>query len=291
MLFSVNTNNNSLLAQKALVRTNVGLNKSVKKLSRALNSSYAGEDAAGLDVSKNLESGFYRSTGRNNGIAATAMLGGSTNSALQTVSNTLMRMRDLATQAGSENLATGNPTPWTPLTRDVASPKGNSSTDYTVVDGQIATGQIADGAMGEVGGLLTRMNELAMQSANGTYSDTDRTALLERVDATASSSNDSTDSGPVKIPVSENTDSKIQTKGSRKNEFTSSGNSRVQAIATAAPPPLPRPEEDQSTWPLLTTAQARGTLMSARASLAKDPEASLQAQANQLPDRALALLS
>ena len=106
MLFSVNTNNNSLNAQKALMRTSVGLNKSVQKLSSALNSSYAGDDAAGVGMSENLKSGVYRSTGRNNGIAATAMLGDNANSALQTVSNTLLRMRELAAQSTTPSLTT-----------------------------------------------------------------------------------------------------------------------------------------------------------------------------------------
>jgi flagellin len=41
----------------------------------------------------------------------------------------------------------------------------------------ISASQIADGAMDQVGGLLTRMRELAMQSANGTLGTSDRTAL------------------------------------------------------------------------------------------------------------------
>ncbi|MCC6812178.1 MAG: flagellin FliC [Deltaproteobacteria bacterium] len=41
----------------------------------------------------------------------------------------------------------------------------------------ISASQIADGAMDQAGGLLTRMRELAMQSANGTLGTSDRTAL------------------------------------------------------------------------------------------------------------------
>ena len=121
MLFSVNTNNNSLLAQKNLMRTNVGLNKSVQKLSSGSRINSSSDDAAGQSISENLKSGVYRSTGRNNEIAATAMLGAGATTALQTASNTLMRMRELATQTGSENLSTDYPTPESPLTRDVAS--------------------------------------------------------------------------------------------------------------------------------------------------------------------------
>ncbi len=105
MLFSVNTNNNSLNAQKALMRTNVGLNKSVQKLSTGSRINSSSDDAAGLSIAENLKS---RTTGyrqaRSNGTQATAMLQ-TADSALQTVSNTLMRMRELAVQAGSDNLS------------------------------------------------------------------------------------------------------------------------------------------------------------------------------------------
>jgi flagellin len=106
MLFSVNTNNNSLNAQKALMRTNVGLNKSVQKLSTGSRINSSSDDAAGLSIAENLKS---RTTGyrqaRSNGTQATSMLQ-TADSALQTVSNTLMRMRELAVQAGSDNLST-----------------------------------------------------------------------------------------------------------------------------------------------------------------------------------------
>jgi flagellin len=105
MLFSVNTNNNSLAAQKNLMRTNVGLNKSVQKLSSGSRINSSADDAAGLSIAENLKSRTmgYRQA-RSNGIQATAMLQ-TADAALQTVSNTLMRMRELAVQAGSDNLS------------------------------------------------------------------------------------------------------------------------------------------------------------------------------------------
>jgi len=106
MLFSVNTNANSLAAQKNLMRTNVGLNKSVQKLSSGSRINSSSDDSAGLSIAENLKS---RTTGyrqaRSNGTQAISMLQ-TADSALQTVSNTLMRMRELAVQAGSDNLST-----------------------------------------------------------------------------------------------------------------------------------------------------------------------------------------
>ena len=55
MLFSVNTNNNSLAAQKNLMRTNVGLNKTVQKLSSGSRINSSSDDAAGLSISENLK--------------------------------------------------------------------------------------------------------------------------------------------------------------------------------------------------------------------------------------------
>jgi len=106
MLFSVNTNNNSLNAQKSLMRTNVGLNKSVQKLSSGSRINSSSDDAAGLSIAENLKSRSmgYRQA-RSNGVQATAMLQ-TADAALQTVSNSLMRMRELAVQAGSDNLST-----------------------------------------------------------------------------------------------------------------------------------------------------------------------------------------
>jgi hypothetical protein len=55
MLFSVNTNSNSLAAQKNLMRTNVGLNKSVQKLSSGSRINSSSDDAAGLSIAENLK--------------------------------------------------------------------------------------------------------------------------------------------------------------------------------------------------------------------------------------------
>jgi flagellin len=72
MLFSVNTNSNSLAAQKNLMRTNVGLNKSVQKLSSGSRINSSSDDAAGLSIAENLknktrETSAYRNA--NDGIS------------------------------------------------------------------------------------------------------------------------------------------------------------------------------------------------------------------------------
>lgn len=54
----------------------------------------------------------------------------------------------------------------------------------------ISLAQTAEGALGEVGNMLQRVRELAVQSASGTYSDDDRTNLQAEVTALTSQIND-----------------------------------------------------------------------------------------------------
>ncbi len=104
MLFSVNTNNNTLTAQKAFMRTNAGLNKSVQKLSTGSRINQASDDAAGLGIAERLKERIQaRQTGRdtNEGITVYQKPEGSPNE----VANIVKRMRDLATQSASSTLA------------------------------------------------------------------------------------------------------------------------------------------------------------------------------------------
>jgi len=107
MLFSVNTNNNSLLAQKNLVRTNVGLNKSVAKLSSGSRINDSADDAAGLSIAERLKDRIngYREAqaerNTNNGISVQQKAEGAANE----VATIVKRMRELATQSASETLA------------------------------------------------------------------------------------------------------------------------------------------------------------------------------------------
>jgi len=110
MLFSVNTNNNSLLAQKALMRTNAGLNKSVAKLSTGQRINDSADDAAGLSIAENLKQrtlGFREAqSGRNANHGVSVYQKQTTEGAANEVANTLKRLRELAVQSSSDSLAT-----------------------------------------------------------------------------------------------------------------------------------------------------------------------------------------
>jgi len=110
MLFSVNTNNNSLLAQKALMRTNAGLNKSVAKLSTGQRINDSADDAAGLSIAENLKQrtlGFREAqSGRNANHGVSVYQKQTAEGAANEVANTLKRLRELAVQSSSDSLAT-----------------------------------------------------------------------------------------------------------------------------------------------------------------------------------------
>jgi hypothetical protein len=108
MLFSVNSNINTLLAQKNLMRTNAGLNKSVSKLSTGSRINDAADDAAGLSIGESLKqrTNGYREarsgSPANNGILTYQKTENPANQA----ANIVKRMRELAVQFSSETLAT-----------------------------------------------------------------------------------------------------------------------------------------------------------------------------------------
>ncbi len=100
----INTNQGSLSVQKSIARNNMGLQSSIAKLSTGSRINNASDDAAGLAVSEGLRAptkGFKQAL--SNATQGVAMLQ-TADSALQTVSDTLIRMRELAVQSASDNI-------------------------------------------------------------------------------------------------------------------------------------------------------------------------------------------
>jgi flagellin len=100
----INTNQGSLSVQKSITRNNTGLQGSISKLSTGSRINNSSDDAAGLAVSEGLRAqtkGFKQAL--SNATQGVAMLQ-TADSALQTVSDTLIRMRELAVQAASDNI-------------------------------------------------------------------------------------------------------------------------------------------------------------------------------------------
>jgi flagellin len=104
MALTINTNVPSLNAQRNLSTTQLSLSKSMERLSSGLRINRAGDDAAGLAISQNMQANI-RSMNQavrnaNDGISMVQTAEG----ALNETSNILLRMRELGTQAANGTL-------------------------------------------------------------------------------------------------------------------------------------------------------------------------------------------
>jgi flagellin len=104
MVMSIRTNVSSLEAQRHLSRTQVELDSSLAKLSSGFRITKAGDDAAGLGISSNLQAqirGFNQAVrNSNDGISVVQTAEG----ALGEVTNILARLRELAVQSASDGV-------------------------------------------------------------------------------------------------------------------------------------------------------------------------------------------
>ena len=104
MGFSIRTNVASLDAQKNLYQSQLSLDSSLSKLSSGLRITKAGDDAAGLGISTNLEANIrsYNQAVRNanDGISVVQTAEG----ALNETTNILTRLRELAIQSASDGV-------------------------------------------------------------------------------------------------------------------------------------------------------------------------------------------
>ncbi|GAB0153080.1 flagellin [Marinobacterium sp. BA1] len=98
----VNTNIMSLNAQNSLSRTNSSLQTAMERLSSGLRVNSAKDDAAGLAISNRMTSQIRGMTvaqrNANDGISVAQVAEGS----MQTITDTLQRMRDLSVQAAND---------------------------------------------------------------------------------------------------------------------------------------------------------------------------------------------
>jgi flagellin len=104
MSLSIRTNNASLEAQRNLSQTQNALDSSISRLSSGMRITKAGDDAAGLGISTNLEAqvASYNQAARNanDGISLAQTAEGSLNQ----VSSILSRLRELTMQAASDGV-------------------------------------------------------------------------------------------------------------------------------------------------------------------------------------------
>lgn len=100
----INTNTASLNAQRNLMGTKLGLDKSLERLSSGYRINRAGDDAAGLAISENLKAQVrgLKQASRNaqDGVSLVQVAEGSLNE----ISAILIRLRELAVQASSDTI-------------------------------------------------------------------------------------------------------------------------------------------------------------------------------------------
>ena len=100
----INTNTASINAQRNLMGTKLGLDKSLERLSSGLRINRAGDDAAGLAISENLKAQIrgLKQAQRNaqDGVSLVQVAEGSLNE----ISSILIRLRELSVQAASDTI-------------------------------------------------------------------------------------------------------------------------------------------------------------------------------------------
>jgi len=100
----INTNTASLNAQRNLMGTKLGLDRSLERLSSGFRINRAGDDAAGLAISENLKAQIrgLKQASRNaqDGVSLVQVAEGSLNE----ISSIMIRLRELAVQAASDTI-------------------------------------------------------------------------------------------------------------------------------------------------------------------------------------------
>ena len=174
MALNINTNSGSLAVQNTLTKSSQQLNHSITKLSSGLRINTSSDDAAGLAVAEGLRAqtrGF--SQAMSNANQGVAMLQ-TADSSMQTISDTLIRMRELAVQASSDGLMDTERayvnTEFTQLAGEID--RISNATEY---NGQ----KLLDGTAGAAGTLTFQVGtrNTADDRITISMSDTDSTAL------------------------------------------------------------------------------------------------------------------
>ncbi|SEA11139.1 flagellin [Marinobacterium iners] len=163
----VNTNIMSLNAQNSLSRTNSSLQTAMERLSSGLRVNSAKDDAAGLAISNRMTSQIRGMTvaqrNANDGISVAQVAEGS----MQTITDTLQRMRDLSVQAAnSGGLSDGDKdklnTEFAQLKEEIGRIIGN--TDFN--GKKVLQGSLSAGGTFQVGYSTAADNQITISVAN-----------------------------------------------------------------------------------------------------------------------------
>jgi flagellin len=105
MGININTNVQSLNAQRVLGGNVKSLGKSLEKLSSGYRINRASDDAAGLQISEGLRSQIRGTDQANSNVQDGINVLNTTDGSLETITNNLQRVRELAVQGGNDTLS------------------------------------------------------------------------------------------------------------------------------------------------------------------------------------------
>ena len=273
MSMSIRTNVASLNAQRNLMTTETSLNSSLSKLSSGYRITKAGDDAAGLGISSNLQAQIrsYNQASRNaqDGMSLIQTAEG----ALNETTNILSRLRELAMQSSSDGV--GN------------TERGYIQTETTALTTEID--RIANATEYNGTSLLNSTTSLTFQVGIRNVAANDRIAV-STVNATATSL------GVNALSLSTNTasqtalatiDAAIQTVSAARAGFGAAGN-RLQSVVSTIQTASENISAADSR--IRDVDVAEETSKMARSQVLMQAGVSVLSQANQQPQLALKLL-
>ena len=173
----INTNMASLQAQNQLSRTTASLNNTIQQLSSGLRVSSAADDASGYAISKNMDSVIRGSTvairNANDAISFSQTASG----ALESLSNLLGRMRELATQSANQAngvvnsalLQTEFASLKAEVTRTIDSTKFNSVSTFGATTFNFQIGSGTSSSLDQVALTTTALSAAATLASGTTY--------------------------------------------------------------------------------------------------------------------------
>lgn len=173
----INTNMASLQAQNQLSRTTASLNNTIQQLSSGLRVNSAADDASGYAISKNMDSVIRGSTvairNANDAISFSQTATG----ALESLSNLLGRMRELATQSANQANGITNSallqTEFASLkdevTRTINSTKFNSVSTFGATTFNFQIGSGTSSSLDQVALTTTALSAAATLATGSTY--------------------------------------------------------------------------------------------------------------------------
>ena len=173
----INTNMASLQAQNQLSRTTASLNNTIQQLSSGLRVNSAADDASGYSISKNMDSVIRGSTvairNANDAISFSQTATG----ALESLSNLLGRMRELAAQSAnqangitnSELLQTEFASLKAEVTRTINSTKFNSVNTFAATTFNFQIGSGTSASLDQVSLTTTALSAAATLASGTTY--------------------------------------------------------------------------------------------------------------------------